>query len=183
MRTILLQKRVKETNVRFQKKLGNGNRLVRIFVRQPGEVLVQLMEEGGDPQRRISLSLSRWKKMRLYWDEIHAAVSKLVEREHSFEPLHHHLGGNVFVSVTPGVACVDVREYYLPRGENEPRPSKSGLGLRLSEWDSLAAITPLIEEKIPELQEMVSCDMQDDHQNQEGMLRCPECNPNDYASW
>lgn len=160
---------MKETNVRFQKKLGNGNRLVCIFERQPGEALVQLTEEGGDPRRRIYLSLTRWKKMQGYRDEIHVAVSQLLERDLSFEPLHHHLRGNVFVPVTPGVACIDVREYHLPRGENEPRPTRSGLGLHPSEWDSLAAIAPLIE-KIPELQEIVSCDMQDDHQNQEGML-------------
>ena len=35
---------------------------------------------------------------------------------------------------------------------------------------------------IPELSSVVPCQFQSDHANQLGVLRCCECNPNDYAT-
>ena len=48
------------------------------------------------------------------------------------------------------------------------------------EFDTLVKLKAEIEQVIPELNSVQPCWMSEDHMNQEGMLRCAECNPNDY---
>lgn len=34
-----------------------------------------------------------------------------------------------------------------------------------------------------DIETVIPCQLSEDHQNQVGMLRCPECNPNDFDSY
>jgi len=37
------------------------------------------------------------------------------------------------VSVTTGFQCVDFRQFYMPHGETEVKPTRKGIALRLAE--------------------------------------------------
>lgn len=34
-----------------------------------------------------------------------------------------------------------------------------------------------------DIETVIPCQLSEDHQNQVGMLRCPECNPNDFDAY
>ncbi len=95
------------------------------------------------------------------------------------EAYKEHLGGNVY-STVEGV-CVDIRRYWKP--EDKVVPTRKGICLRPREYVKLKDSIPQIGEALPELDAIVPCYLQSDHQNQLGMLTCSECNPNDFQNW
>ena len=90
--------------------------------------------------------------------------------------LQRPIGGKWYISVTKGVACVDIRQFYWHPLVGE-RPTKTGIALRLNEWIKLKELLPEIHAKFPILDKTEMCSSSPDHQNQEGSLNCPECNP------
>ena len=64
-----------------------------------------------------------------------------------------HIGDSYYVSVTSGYGCVDLRRFYVPYGLlcKHVRPTRSGIGLRLNEWEHLLNLVPTIHERHPEL--------------------------------
>jgi len=46
----------------------------------------------------------------------------------------HHISGGHYVTVTTSIRCVDFRKFYVPYGQQEVKPTKKGVALRLSEW-------------------------------------------------
>jgi len=55
------------------------------------------------------------------------------------------------VSVTTGFKCVDFRQFYLPYGETEVKPTREGIALRLMEWDRIKKVIELINNAYPVL--------------------------------
>jgi hypothetical protein len=90
-----------------------------------------------------------------------------------------HLGGNFFMSKSEGWYTVDIRKWWLPEKETEVKPTKKGIALKIPEWRRLFESIEVIQGHIPEMAQVIPCNIQEDHQNQLGYLRCPECNPND----
>lgn len=73
------------------------------------------------------------------------------------------LGNRVYLSVTGGFMCVDLRQYFVPYGlddvpQNE-RPTKSGMAYRISDWVQLLALVPVIELAHPTLFSFNFCDL------------------------
>ena len=140
-----------------------------------GELRVDLREwQDGKPTKKgISLPLMRWKN----WVDYIEYVDEALREKKTYKS---HLGGNVYCSITES-GCVDIRQYWRP--ESEVVPTKKGLCLRPSEYETLKGSIPTIGQVLPELNSVVPCYTQTDHLNQLGFLKCMECNPDDHMNW
>ena len=87
------------------------------------------------------------------------------------------IGGGYYISITSGFFCVDVRKFFVPRGETDIKPTRQGIAFRLREWDEMKKIIETINNTYPSLGTALPCYLCDNHQNQEGALQCNECNP------
>ena len=72
-------------------------------------------------------------------DDIDANILKLLEGAQD-EKYHEHIGDGHYVSVTTGFRCVDFRRWFLPHDEQDPKPTKKGVALRLDEWAKMRNI-------------------------------------------
>ena len=79
----------------------------------------------------------------------------------------------------------NLRKYFFPAGMQQSVPSRSGIALRLPEWEALKARVAELMELKPELVNVGRCSDQEDHQNQIGYFNCGECNhlPPDFVPW
>ncbi len=120
-------------------------------------------------KKGISLTLMRYKNL-VYLLEL---ADRAIQSKESFD---RHLGGNVYITIGQDSACVDIRQYWNPQGEVVP--TKKGICLRPTEYSRLKELLPEIGGTLPELDGVVPCFLQGDHQNQLGALMCSECSPN-----
>jgi len=81
------------------------------------------------------------------------------------------------VSVTTGFKCVDFRQFYVPYGDTEIKPTRKGIALRLAEWDQIKKVIKLVNTVYTALANATPCYFANDHQNQLGALHCRKCNP------
>jgi hypothetical protein len=138
---------------------------------------IRLFEDGST--KAATFIFSRWAQFVEHFSEIDDAVANLVKGEADVK-LQLHIGGAWFVSVTTGFRCVDVRKFYLTPG-GETKATKTGIAIRLHEWDRVKNIAREIKEKHPKIADAQPCWMNADHFNQEGAMACPECNP--FGNW
>jgi hypothetical protein len=122
------------------------------------------------------LPLQRWQQLMFQIDDLQTAV----DEHKNGKDIHfnYHLGRNNFVQVNSGFQVVDLRQFWLPEGTDRVQPTRKGIALKFDEFDILVKLKPEIEQVIPELDQMQPCWMSDDHRNQEGLMNCRECNPN-----
>ena len=88
-----------------------------------------------------------------------------------------HLGHNIFVSVTDGYMCVDLRQFYLPYGMEygAEKPTKRGIALRLSEWGQLLKLIGEIESSRLDSVITLPSNTSVDRPTQMGMLDTCDC--------
>jgi hypothetical protein len=134
--------------------------------------------EDGSPKLAL-FSYSRWAHFTEYFEQIDDALAKLMKADEHVK-LQIHVGGAWYVSVTTGFQCVDVRRFYLALG-GEIKPSKTGLAIRLTEWNRVKDIARRLKESNSKIAEAQPCWTTADHFNQEGAMACPECNP--FGNW
>lgn len=132
-------------------------------------------EKSYPTKKGVVFTAGRWAKFRNFMDEI----SQHVEALRNEEPVDYkmHLGGGIYVVVKSGYMCVNVRKYWMPKGELQEIPSKFGLALRLKEWDQLVKSFWKIEKFWPELQDAKPCTDDESHANMYAVVDCKECNP------
>ena len=87
-----------------------------------------------------------------------------------------HLRGNVNCTVTEGMACMDIRQYWKPYIEDVPM--KRGFCFRPLEYAALKGLVWKIGKALPELDGVISCYAQRDCMNKLGALQCSKCTPN-----
>jgi hypothetical protein len=120
-----------------------------------------------------SLTLQRSARLRAIIPDIDQAIGQILKQEKGIS-YRRHIGGRWFVSVSSGVWCVDIRKY-LNIVKDDPdeldiRPTRCGIGIRLSEWSSMKEAMEAIYAIRPDIAETMSCMYGEDHQNQEGIL-------------
>ena len=166
---------------RFAKRLDGSNRYITVQ-RWRGETRIDIREwEGDSPSKKgVSLTLNRWKMLCYTVPDIRLAIKRIAIGEKDAD-LKAHLGGNMYVSVTRGYGRVDIRQFWLPENEEEIKATRKGIALCLNEWEALVSYISDIEKAVPEIMTTVPCVLAEDHMNQEGMLRCRECNPNQHT--
>ena len=124
-----------------------------------------------------ALTLIRWKTFENIIPNIRNSLN-LNEEEYKA-----HIGGNWYVTVTPNFSNVDIRQFWLPPGENDVVATRKGISISKKEFNKLAGLVEEVKRAAPELERVQQCLEREDHQNQLGALRCPECNPTDYHNW
>jgi hypothetical protein len=132
----------------------------------------EYQQYGAIPMKKgISIRLGRWN---ILVDSIND-IDEALDHERAYI---RHLGGNVYCKIEERCICVDIRQYWKPLGQDGVVPTKKWICLRLEEYNKFKNIVPDIGGVIPELDRVVPCYLRSDHQNQEGLLECSECNSN-----
>jgi len=118
-----------------------------------------------------NLTPQRWARLLECREQVNAAIEDILKKDDA-PPVNfkRHIGGAWFISVQTGIWCVDIRKHYKAMDTGEMRPSRTGIGLRIREWRNLIETTVTIEVPRPDLVNVVLCYLQEDHQNQEGLL-------------
>jgi hypothetical protein len=113
-----------------------------------------------DGKKAIFLSARSWSGFVQLMDDIDDAVKSKEEIAYC-----RHFGGGWYVSVTSGFSCVDIRRFYMKDGSI--KPTKTGIALRLNEWEILKLMLPHLSPAVGQCW----------HKNHEDFLRCLECCP------
>ena len=123
----------------------------------------------------VSFNKTRWAMFLRQLDDMERSVDLLK----ASQPVdfYRHIGGRYYVSISKAFRCVNIRRYFLPPNAVKERPTRSGIALKLDEWDLLLLKIRELQECLPELKTAKPCYSRDDHANQLGYLNCIECNP------
>lgn len=141
--------------------------------RQQNELIIVILNVNSG--KFIEIPANRWASFLLLQADIDEAVKQLQEKK--FVSYFEHFGGGWYVSVSTGIWCVDLRQFYLNE-KSEIKPSKQGLALRISEWNTLMNLLPLIMSFDVDLLAVCPCSMREDHLNDRNIvLACRECSP------
>lgn len=73
-----------------------------------------------------------------------------------------HTEGKCYVSISKGVKCVNICHYFLNINGKKQLPTRSGIALRLGEWEALSSKIRELREQIPELKHTSTCYVSDD---------------------
>jgi hypothetical protein len=145
------------------------------------EVMVHIREydEGNGklyPTRKgASFNKVRWARFIRHIDDMERSVDLL--KANQPVDYYQHIGGRYYASVSKEYRCVNIRRYFMPPNATKEIPTRSGIALRLAEWDCLLLKIRELQERLPELKLAKPCYSNTDHANQEGYLACIECNP------
>lgn len=128
-------------------------------------------------KKGVTFPLDRWLKFESLLPDIQSYIDNVGQEN---EEAHWHVGGGVFVSLSPNNPTVDIRHFWKPDDATKPVPTKKGVTLNRNK---LAKLRDAVEEMhvyVPELKDTELCMLRECHQNQLGMLNCPECTPFGY---
>ena len=154
------------------KKFMFSEKRYLLVKKHEGQLTVSIIEDGTDKSARFPLG--RWVQFVRTFGVVDENLKIL--RQGKAVKLQLHVGGRWHVSVTTGINCVDVREFYWhPMLGMKPR--KHGIALRLGEWDKFNAAVNEMHAANPTVDAAIPCADQSDHFNLEGALSCIECNP------
>jgi len=132
-------------------------------------------------KKGVSFNKRRWATFTSHLDEIERKV-ELLKAKHPVD-YSQHIGGGYYVTVMKDIKCVNIRRYWRPINLKKEVPTRTGIALRLGEWDTLLATIEQLHRKFPELKNASPCYASEDHANQMGFYRCTECNPFEYQNY
>lgn len=98
-----------------------------------------------------------------------------VAKEKSKLDYSHHLGWGLYLTVLlyHGIRYYDIRRWWIPAGEDQPKATKIGIRFTVEELDKLKCFKTDLFAKMPELGLVEACDCF----NGIDYLRCMRCNP------
>jgi len=134
------------------KRLLGGNRYLG-FKEWNGSKRVDLRFWKDDTKEGVSLHLDQWKGLCNMSDVIDDLLTRVIEKE----PVdwRYHIGDDVFVTIKAPFPFVHIRKHFIPADEWTYRPTKRGVALHFGEWKELKQIIPSLEEREPELRQLV----------------------------
>jgi hypothetical protein len=126
-------------------------------------------------KKGVAFTKVRWATFHSQLDEIDRNVNLLK----ADQPVEYcqHIGGKYYVTISRGMKCVNIRRYFIPPNSTKELPTRSGIALRLDEWETLISTIHDLHRTLPELKAARPCYASEDHANQLGYLNCVECNP------
>jgi hypothetical protein len=147
----------------------NGNRVVNIRYYR---------EENGrtfPTKKGVCLTPMRFAALVDFLDDADKAYEFVSTRQGEWRTVH--VGGQLFISVTNGYGCINVR-YFYKADDGKVLPTKQGVSLALPVWRELKKWAVELKERDPILKLAERCGWGDlMHQNQTGFVECGECNP------
>jgi len=121
--------------------------------------------------KSVSFTPIRWANFVAVLAEIDEEAKQL-NRKTRPVAYRKHIGDGYYVSVTTGFLCIDLRRFILPYGgqsEEEVRPTKTGIALRLDEWCEMKhTVVRVVNSLFPTLENAKPCIDQRDHASQVG---------------
>lgn len=129
-------------------------------------------------KKGVTFPMDRWLRFESLLPEIQKYLNNIGNGER--EEMQWHVGGGVYISLTPGFQTVDIRHYWKPEDAPEPVPTKKGVTLNHKKFTRLLEVVEQMHQHVPELKDVELCMLSESHQNQLGMLNCPECTPFGY---
>ena len=114
------------------------------------------------------------------FESILSDIQNHLENRTNEEEMKWHIGGGVYVSITPGYNTVDIRHFWKPDDALELIPTRKGVTLNKHKLTRLLQAIEEMQQCVPELNDTELCAFSESHQNQLGMLNCPECTPFGY---
>ena len=129
-----------------------GNRKIELTTYK-GADCMDIYEVGTDEigvwgRKGITLGLESWACLNAWMLKITEILLESTTK--SDVAFNLHLGENKYVTVTSGVFCVDIRQWYVNR-QNVTRPGRTGIGLRISEWEKMVELIPTINTRLTKL--------------------------------
>jgi hypothetical protein len=115
---------------------------------------LRFWKDGTIPTKEgVSSHLDQWKALCNMSDAIDDLLTRVIEKE----PVdwQYYIGDDVFVTIKAPFPFVHIRKHFIPAGEWTYHPTKRGVALHFGEWKELKQIIPLLEEREPELRELV----------------------------
>jgi hypothetical protein len=159
------------------KKYDIGEKRYLVVKKKDGEFNVTILEDGSD--KRVCFPLKRWAQFVAIFPMVNQCLDNMRQRQPV--SLQYHIGGRFYVSVTSGFYCVDVRQFYWNMAMGV-RPTRKGIALRISEWEKLKEIVPILHAKFPVIAETPTCSSISNHFNQEAAFSCLECYPYQFEN-
>lgn len=135
----------------------------------------------GPTSKGIILTARRWLELEFARTMLQLALTDLKDGQDV--QYSYTLGGNWYASVETGYLGVNIREFWLPPLAFDIEPTKRGLRLNFAQWKILFSSFAQFKKRIPELEKIIPCDMQESHRDIKFTLKCPECNPNEYHEY
>jgi hypothetical protein len=138
------------------------------------ELVVSIYET--DSYKFINLPLKRWARFLLKLDAIDEQLE--YARQGKIVDFQTHIGGKLYVSINSSLkwTMVDFREFYMHPTKGI-RATKRGISLHYDEFQKLKNCLPTFHAENECARTAKDCLSQPDHQNQQGMDLCEECNP------
>ncbi|XP_062604155.1 uncharacterized protein LOC134265975 [Saccostrea cucullata] len=169
-----------ESNTRCKIPLDDKNDVFLTVSVYNGGVNVHIrhfMEKNGKyfpTKRGVVFNLGRWVRLESLIEEISNYLETYWKQT---EEIQWHVGGGVFVSLSPKQSTVDIRHYWKPNDAENPVHTKKGVCLNRAKFSKLQASLIELHDYVPELNDVELCTYSESHRNAEGMLSCPECTP------
>jgi hypothetical protein len=155
------------------RKYNIGDKRDVIVKKVDGHLVITIEEEGAD-KKIATFTSQRWAQFLQLVDHIDMQIALM--QANQYVCFKSHIGGKLYVSITSGYPCVDIRQHFYRKGHGV-QPTKTGIAIRLHEWVNLKTIMPEMYKKYPSLQTTQPCSQQPDHQNMEVYVQCRECSP------
>ena len=114
----------------------------RVLVKKKDGEFTVTIEEPGSELKSVILPAKRWAALLAIEPQIDDCVTSLQAKQ--YIKFNSHIGGGVFVSVTTGFACVDIREFYWNKERQLALPTKHGIAMNMKQWPRLKEINQLI---------------------------------------
>jgi hypothetical protein len=155
------------------RKYNIGDKRDVIVKKFDGHLVITIEEEGAD-KKIAAFTSQRWAQFLQLVNQIDQQIALMQANQHvSYST---HIGGKLYVSITSGFPCVDIRHYFYLKGYG-PKPTRTGIAIRLHEWENLKMIMPEMYKKYPSLLTAQPCGQQPDHLHVDTFLQCRECSP------
>lgn len=167
-------------------RLSGGIWVQAHYVR--GQALVDIRRWVGNKEgtvvatkKGVSLTLVRWVRLMAQEKKINCLLQDVKDGTVLDQRLH--ISGPVMISLCSPFWTLNLREYYKNMQSGEIMPTGRGVVINHFEWESLMLHANEIKEKMSEIVDTEPCYIGEDHYNQEGLLRCPECCPWTYQEY
>jgi len=125
-----------------------------------------------------------WLGCENWWQLVNGGAADLENAKALSLKTEVHLKGPVYGSFNPLMSGVDIRRYFYPVHKEgaSKKATKKGVYFSPESWKEFNTLFFEINQLMG-MDNFTPCHLQDDHLNQIGMLRCPDCNPASYSEW
>ena len=166
--------------------IGEGQSILIHINEECQEVEIEINPDSTE-RKVFSLSKQRWSRLSSRAPEVSSRLAEDVDSEADHEDCWKeeaiiHLGGPMYLHACATCKTVTIAKCWLSLDGVSPRNGDVSISLTQKEWNNLCDLLHDIA-KAMDLCDVVPCYLDEDHQNQLGMLKCAECNPFNFLDW